>query len=326
MLPSASECARGSAIEGFLRPRNQIRNIRFAMPTISGRRLPDFIGVGPPRTATTWLHEVLAGHVGLPLDRKETDFFSRRYQMGLDWYLDYFRLSDPSLPMGEFSPMYFMSDDARAQIAYDIPGCRIICSFRDPVARVHSQWRLMVRNAWTKVELAEAVEKHPELRESSRYGHYLGEWIRTFGVDNVLVLFHEDLERDAQAFVDSVCRFIGIASVRVADSPVALARVHPVAVRPKSRRLARHARNLMAFLNDRRYHRLAAQFRQSALWRFAAERGEPFAPVDDATDAALRDRFRLEVEELERLTGRDLSAWKIPRAKRSHASERSAVA
>jgi hypothetical protein len=296
------------------------------MPTIAGRRLPDFIGVGPPRTATTWLHEVLAGHVGLPLDRKETDFFSRRYDMGLDWYLDYFRRCDPNLPMGEISPMYFMSGEARERIARHISGCRIICSFRDPVARVHSQWRLMVRNAWTKVELAEAVEKHRELRESSRYGHYLGEWIRTFGAGNVLVLFHEDLERDAQAFVDSVCRFIGIENVPVGDSPVARTRVHPVDVRPKNRRLARHARNLMAFLNDRRYHRLATSFRQSALWHFAAERGEPFAPVDDATDAALRERFRPEIEELERLTGRDLSVWKTPRAKRRGAAERSAVA
>jgi hypothetical protein len=296
------------------------------MPTIAGRRLPDFIGVGPPRTATTWLHEVLAGHVGLPLDRKETDFFSRRYAMGLDWYLDYFRRCDPNLPMGEFSPMYFMSDDARERIAGDIPGCRIICSFRDPVARVHSQWRLMVRNVWTKVELAEAVGKHPELRESSRYGHYLGGWLRTFGADNVLVLFHEDLERDAQSFVDSVCGFIGIASVRVADSPVAQTRVHPVEVRPRNRRLARQARNLMAFLNERRYHRLATAFRGSALWHFAAERGAPFPPVDDATDAALRERFRPEVEELERLTGRDLSAWKTPRARGRDAGGRSAVA
>jgi Sulfotransferase domain len=296
------------------------------MPTIAGRRLPDFIGVGPPRTATTWLHEVLTGYVGLPLNRKETDFFSRRYEMGLDWYLDYFRRCDPNLPMGEFSPMYFMSDDARERIARDIPGCRIICSFRDPVARVHSQWRLMVRNAWTKVELAEAVEKHRELRESSRYGHYLGEWIRTFGADNVLVLFHEDLDRDAQAFVDSVCRFIGIQSVRVEDSPVAQTRVHPVDVRPKNRRLARQARNLMAFLNDRRYHRLATRFRQSALWHLAAERGAPFGSVDDTTEAALRERFRPEVEELERLTGRDLSNWKIPRARRLGASSRSAVA
>lgn len=296
------------------------------MPTIAGRRLPDFIGVGPPRTATTWLHELLTGHVGLPLDRKETDFFSRRYEMGLDWYLEYFRRCDPNLPMGEFSPMYFMSDDARERIARVVPGCRIICSFRDPVARVHSQWRLMVRNAWTRVELAEAVEKHRELRESSRYGHYLGEWMRTFGADNVLALFHEDLDRNAQAFVDSVCRFIGIESVHVAQSPVAQTRVHPVDVRPKNRRLARQARNLMAFLNDRRFHRLATRFRRSALWHFAAERGAPFASVDDTTEARLRERFRPEVEELERLTGRDLSTWKVPRASRLDASGRSAVA
>ena len=69
-------------------------------------RLPDFIAVGPPRTATTWLHEVLQGHVCLPADRKETDFFTRFYDRGLDWYADYFRHCEGGIPVGELSPMY----------------------------------------------------------------------------------------------------------------------------------------------------------------------------------------------------------------------------
>ena len=68
-------------------------------------RLPDFIAVGPPRTATTWLHEVLAGHVCLPTDRKETDFFNRFYDRGLDWYANYFRACDGVMQIGEAAPM-----------------------------------------------------------------------------------------------------------------------------------------------------------------------------------------------------------------------------
>lgn len=277
-------------------------------------RLPDFIGVGPPRTATTWLHQVLTGHVGFPQERKETDFFSRFYDRGLDWYLDYFRNCPPNLPMGEFSPMYFMSDEARDRIRRDIPNAKIICSFRDPVARVESQWRLMVRSVWTRLELVPAVEAHRELRESARYGHYLEKWLNDFGTDRVLILFHEDLERDPQMFVDRACDFIGAARFDVANSPVAGKRIHGVPQRPKNLRLARRARKLMSWLNERRYHRIAKSIRSGPIWRFCLERGAPFGPIDPHDDAILRERMRPEIEHLERLTGRDLTVWKTPRA------------
>ncbi len=276
-------------------------------------RLPRFIGVGPPRTATTWLHEVLKDRVALPQEKKETDFFSKNYTRGFDWYRSFFRDADSRLPLGEFSPTYFISEQARARIARDIPGCRIICSFRDPVDRAYSHWRLMVRNVWTKSAFADAVMQHKDLRESCRYGHYLAGWQRALGAENVLVMVYEDLEADSQAFVDRVADFIGIERFAIADSPAAERRVHVVPVAPRNLRLARNARNLMAWLNDRRYHALANSFRQSALWHFCAERGEPFKPVDRATDARLRDYFRPEVEQLEQLTGRDFSAWKTPR-------------
>ncbi|HYL60274.1 MAG TPA: sulfotransferase [Candidatus Acidoferrales bacterium] len=283
------------------------------MPATPANRLPYFIGVGPPRTATTWLHQVLAGHASLPEGKKETDFYSKNYGQGYDWYRSFFRNADPRLPMGEFSPTYFISDDARQRIARDVPACRIICTFRDPVARAYSHWRLMVRNVWTKLEFAEAVFSQRELRESCRYAHHLAGWQRAVGAANVLVLLQEDLEADAQAFVDRVCDFIGAARFPVASSAVAGQRVHSVPVAPKSRRLARNARNLMGWLNDRRYHRIANAFRQSALWRFCAERGEPFPPVSAEVDASLREHFLPEIEQLEKMIGRDLTDWKTPR-------------
>ena len=42
----------------------------------------------------------------------------------------------------------------------------------------------------------------------------------------------------------------------------------------------------------------------------AVSGGEKFVPLSPEIDARLRDRFRPEVEALEDLIGRDLSAWK----------------
>ena len=114
-------------------------------------RLPDFIAVGPPRTATTWLHEVLQGHVCLPADRKETDFFTRFYDRGLDWYADYFRHCEGEIPVGELSPMYFASPPGARGFARSA-GCKIICSLRDPVERAYSNYRMLRRIVATKVD------------------------------------------------------------------------------------------------------------------------------------------------------------------------------
>src|SRR3990172_7835495 len=84
------------------------------------QRLPEFIGVGPPRTATTWLHKVLSGHVGLPRGVKETQFFDRHYSLGMEWYLRHFRDWPANRPCGEFSPTYFASAEARMRIAADV--------------------------------------------------------------------------------------------------------------------------------------------------------------------------------------------------------------
>jgi hypothetical protein len=86
--------------------------------------------------------------------------------------------------------------------------------------------------------------------------------------------------------------------------------VHAVPVAPRNLSLARNARKLLGWLNEHRYHRMAQQFRRSAIWSYCAERGEPFAPVSPEVEARLREYFRPEVEALERLTARDLSAWK----------------
>ena len=52
--------------------------------------------------------------------------------------------------------------------------------------------------------------------------------------------------------------------------------------------------------------------RKAGVWRFSFRGGGEFGPLDPALDRRLRERFRPEVEALEKMLGRDLSAWKKP--------------
>jgi hypothetical protein len=278
-------------------------------------RLPDFIAVGPPRTATTWLHQALKGHVGLPFNIKETDFFSKHYDRGLDWYADYFRHCPPAMKIGEVCATYFVSPEARERIARHLPECRIICTFRDPVDRSYSFYKLLRRHAFTKLPFEQAVAKHREFREQNRYAFHLAAWQRQFGANQVMVGLYDDLEADPQAFVDRATSFIGIDRIVIPPARAA-ERVHLVETAPPSRRLVRTTRKVITWMASHRMYRATNWFRKSALGHFVYEGGRPYGPLAPDVEARIREMYRPEVEALEELLAIDLSAWKKPRAPR----------
>lgn len=254
--------------------------------------------------------------MGLPLDKKETDFFSKHYDKGIDWYADYFRHCPPAIKIGELCATYFASPEARERIAWHLPECRIICTLRDPVDRSYSFYRLLRRHAWTKLPFEEVAVKHRETREQNRYAFHLAGWQRQFGADHVLVGLYDDFEADAQGFVDRVTAFVGIDRIVIPPAR-AVERVHLVETAPPSRRLVRATRKIITWMNSRRMHRTVARFRKSALGRFVYEGGRPYEPLAPDVEARVRELYRPEVEALEELLGIDLSAWKKPRAART---------
>ena len=54
-------------------------------------RLPDVIGIGPPRTGSTWLYNALRDSVDMPAGVKDTHFFEHFDHKGIEWYAHHFR-------------------------------------------------------------------------------------------------------------------------------------------------------------------------------------------------------------------------------------------
>lgn len=273
-------------------------------------RLPDFIAIGPPRTGTTWLYRALGAHVGLPRNTKETDFFSTHYARGIEWYGEFFRDCPRDLPIGEISPNYFAAPEAPERIACDIPECRIICTLRDPVDRLYSFYRLMRHNGWTRATMEELAESDTPAFEASRYAHHLARWRERFSPERVLVSLYDDLESAPQSFLDAICDFIGIAHITLAGSPLLGKRVNRVTRGPRIALFAEQAWRLRRWLEAREARAAISVLRKAGVWRFSFRGGGEFGPLDPALDRRLRERLRPEVEALEEMLGRDLSAWK----------------
>ncbi|MGH7907536.1 MAG: sulfotransferase family protein [Candidatus Binataceae bacterium] len=273
-------------------------------------RMPSFIAVGPPRTATTWLHVHLMNHVCLPKD-KETQFFVWNYKLGLDWYTAHFRGCPPGMAAGEIAPTYFDSDDARNRIAHHIPNCRIICTFRDPVDRLYSHYKAWRQLGRIKADFDYVASNHRQLLGFNRYAFHLKEWKLKFD-PHVLVFLYDDMIADPQNFIDQVCDFIGAPRIDLGRSarPVS-ERIHTVERQPKSQRLARRGRQLRDTLIRFRLYGVADRLRP--VWRYCAAGGEPFPPIGHELEHRIRESWRPEIEALEEMIGRDLGRWKETR-------------
>lgn len=273
-------------------------------------KLPDFIGVGPPRTATTWLHEALSGHVGLPQGAKETDFFVHKYDNGLEWYAAHFRTCPPGRPIGEFSPNYFIGTQTRERIARHIPDCKIICTLRDPVERTYSHYRKGCEGQYISGSFEECLEKRADILEWSKYATHLMAWRPLFGAENVLILIHDDLKADAQAFLNGVCDFIRIERFQLSDPKMQDNLVNAIPSEPRYPRIAHAARIVRDRLQKKGNYALVNSLKSPTLRNFLFSGGPVYKPMRSETETRLREFFRPEVEDLEEILGRDLSSWK----------------
>jgi hypothetical protein len=274
-------------------------------------RLPEFLGVGPSRTGTTWLHEALIPVAGLPR-LKETHFFSTRYRRGVKWYAAQFRDCSKDVPIGEICP-YFGTPEALARVQQQIPRCRIICTFRDPVERAYSYYKLARSYGWTRSGFEETLEELPNIMECNRYAHYLGQWRLRFGNEGVLVMLYDDLIADRQAFVDQICDFIGAQRLSLSNRSFDERAENSFASAPTNPYLARMASLTAAVLAAMRADRPVKSLSRTALWKFCFGRGAPFPPLAAEVETRVRMRLLPEIEALEEIIQRDLSAWKTSR-------------
>lgn len=180
--------------------------------------LPSFLVIGPPRTGTSWLHTVLRECVRLSHPTKETRFFDKHFERGLAWYGSHYRKVADGQVVGEIAPTYFASREARERIARVIPQARIVCTFRNPVDRIVSLYRLKRAYGLIPWTFEDALTRDPELMESSRYAAHLKDWQRTFGHSQVLVTVHEDMQTDPQSYLDKLVDFVGTPRLNLRPS------------------------------------------------------------------------------------------------------------
>jgi Sulfotransferase domain len=287
------------------------------MPTARSPRLPQFLGVGPPRTGTTWLHNVLEGHVDLPYGVKETLYFTTFYDKGFDWYARHFRYATGERKVAEICP-YFFDVETLDRIKAIMPDCRIITTMRDPVDRLYSMYKALRYSAEARRGTFEqTLAAWPSMAKGNRYAAHYKLWFENFGRENVLITRYEELRSDPQKYVNRVTDFMGIERIDLSARPQIPDDVNGFKRAPKNRRLARKAWKFKYWLKGRQAYGIVNMLERAGVWDFCAGRGELYPSLTPEQDARLRARFVPEVDALEALLKQDFSTWRKPRTPRA---------
>lgn len=289
------------------------------------RPLVDFIGVGVPKAATSWLFDCLAEHPAVCASAdKETSFFlSETFKKGFGWYAGQFAHCAPGTVKGEFTPQYLYYPDVLERIKENIPNARLILVLRNPIERFCSGYyydkgKQIVQDATVEEYLARKPKK--EL-EKGLYSGYVSRLFSLFPREQVLILLYDDICRNPRESLKAAYRFLGVDETfipSVIDTRRNITAVKGVRIGWYDRLFKKTRKRILKSALGKH---VAPVLRSLGLpkvgWyiyrknkmpdnkRVAAEK-----TISEEAARALADYYNADIKYLEGLIGRDLSAWR----------------
>nr|WP_157872611.1 sulfotransferase [Bradyrhizobium sp. ORS 278] len=249
-----------------------------------GRRVPDLIIGGAPRSGTTLLCEIMSRHPDVFVVRP---FIPEPKVCLLDLgsddsaYLDHYAELFASAPQHaccvEKTSNYWENDEARERLARILPQTRFVFILREPVARAYSNWRWSTQNGLETLPFGEAFDRSdrpsplPQRQRHARpfdyiprsqYGRLASAWIDAVGRSRLRFYVFEQVVANPGAWAADVFSYVGVR----------------------------------AFADD---------FAEVGIVNAARDR----SPIDPHLEKELRLRIRPEVLRFAELTGTDISSW-----------------
>lgn len=176
---------------------------------------PNFLYIGPDKSGSTWLHNLLLNHPRCFVPQfKDIYFFDRYYHKGWEWYESHFKsaLSD-SLAIGELSHDYLFSTEAADRIAHDLPNIKLLTILRDPVERAFSHYLYLVSSGYTKLPFEEALEEIPRIFTNGLYGQHLLLYYDHFESNQMSVFDFQKLHQTPEILAHEILTALGLEMI-----------------------------------------------------------------------------------------------------------------
>ena len=309
------------------------------MTSVDFSLLPNFFLIGAAKAGTTTLHDVLRQHPEIFCSQvKETGFFitEDRWSKGLEWYQQtHFSRAAGFQARGESTAVYLLFSEVvapRIQGVYGDHPLKFLAILRDPVKRAWSHYWQRIHTGLETLPFEAALEREEQrLRENrewllrtgrAHYGYFRGgcyatllePFLACYPRNNFHFVLLEDLLERFQPTMVEIAGFLGVQA-DFAFQPVQ----KNSASQPRSHALSSYLYRPHGFM-----HRIVRFFthRMSYNLRHRLKKGvtninlrqSTYPPLDPAVEASLRLRYTDEIQRLEGILGRDLSAWMTPPA------------
>ena len=188
--------------------------------------LPNFIIIGAPKCATSWLQSALNEHPRLWMVPDEIEFFSSHVDRPLRWYLDHFKEFDKEESengseqrlIGEKSAGYCGISSSRIRLMHRLlPDVQLILMVRDPVQRHWSHAKRYFQKKKAQQRGYNSFDSRQRLfeffkrtRRFSEFSNMIESWTKVYPPERLLVLNQEDAFVDPVEIFERALRHIGV--------------------------------------------------------------------------------------------------------------------
>lgn len=295
---------------------------------------PDFIGVGAAKCATTWVYRCLLEHPQIcgPYIKEINFFLTKKHPLysseefknkemlfpnGLDSYLDFFPHCPKDSIKGEISVSYMTDPQAARLIKQSFPDVKILVFLRNPVKRAFSFYNFakdfMLKEKNRTFE--DALKNNPEIYiDWGMYFKHLKPYYNLFPKNNIGVFFTDDIKNNQVNFIQGVYKFLGVDRNFIPPSA------------KKKENIASQVRfSLLRKAVDftvKVVYKLRLGFLINLLKKIGGQKAVYYfhykinvsaikkPELNPKTEKKLRNLFREDIENLERLIERNLDDWK----------------
>lgn len=284
---------------------------------------PDFFLIGAMKAGTTAVHSFMQKHDQIFAPKFKEPFYflgpeeaervpSRLRVATREAYLALYADAKPFQKKGDFSATYLWSRHAARLIHEHNPDAKIIVVLRNPIERAYSHYSAHVRDGFDKRPFRQAIEEEvealkrgpvpvPQYISCGLYGGQIERYLEYFGREAVLITFFDELTNEPLPVLEKMFAHIG-AGYPDPNQPFTQIHKSGVPVNPLANIIYKHRHYAMPLLKTV----LPDRFIHGIRDRYILKRSPTMAEEDHQR---LREIFAEEIATVERLTGRDLSAW-----------------
>jgi hypothetical protein len=197
------------------------------------QKKPNLFIVGAPKAGTTSLHKYLEGHKDILMSSiKEPNYFSSDELVKFplyyddaplikkeDEYLNLFNSKNDETILGEASVSYLFYPEVAKKIKDYNKDAKIIIVLRNPIERAFSHYLMDFTSGYFKSSFSEAINRknsknanaiYQQVVELGLYYNQVKIYIDTFGYENVLILFQEEMRKNVKDTLRKIFSFLNI--------------------------------------------------------------------------------------------------------------------